>query len=539
MTARAPKGYLCMVLHAHLPYVRHPEHPFFLEENWLFEAITESYIPLLEVFSRLVNDRIPFGITLSLSPCLIEMLQDPLLMRRYSRHVARLRTLAEAERRRTRGDRHFQPVVRMYQDKFKNIQYLFDEVYRGNLVSVLRGLRATGHVELIPSAATHAYLPNLSSIPEAIRAQVITAERHYRDTFGSRPDGIWLPECGYATAVEECLSESGFRYFFLETHGVVRGDPPPPCGTYEPIRCASGIVAFGRDQVASGQVWSARGGYPGDPNYRDFYRDAGFDVEGAHVKDFLRPYGSKTFTGMKYYRVTGGSKPKEPYCIPAALETADRHAAHFLAQGEARIDAVAEKFGIVPIVTACFDAELLGHWWFEGPEWLERFLRRAAESPVLRTVTASQFARMIGGAVPIRDSRPSESSWGEKGYHDVWLNERNDFIQRHLLTATGRMVDLAKGFPRAGGILERALNQAAREVLLLQHSDWTFMIRNNTHAEYAERRFAQHLSNFTRLFEAIRSGYVREESLREMEERDGIFPPLDYRVYGERGQRAG
>lgn len=534
MALKTPKGYLCMVLHAHLPYVRHPEYPFFLEENWLFEAISESYIPLLDAFSRLVNDGVDFKITLSLSPCLIEMLNDALLMRRYVTHLERLRSLAEAERKRTKGDARFEPVVRMYEARFKRIQYLFEEAYGGNLISALCAAQAAGHVEIIPSAATHAYLPHLSLIPEAVKAQVNIAQQHYRETFGRSPKGIWLPECGFAPGFDEYIADIGLRYFFLETHGVIRGTPFPQFGPYLPIRCSSGVVAFGRDQEASRQVWSAEGGYPGDPIYREFYRDAGFDVDEDHMKNFLEPYGAKTFTGLKYYRVTGGSKPKEPYRSRPALKRAERHAAHFLAEREACINNVRERIGVRPVITATFDAELLGHWWFEGPDWLEMFLRKAERSRILRMVTPAQYLNLQGGKAPVQVSHPSASSWGEKGYHEVWLNERNDDIYRHLLTATRRMVNLADRFPRAEGILRRALNQAARELLLLQHSDWTFMIKNNTYADYARRRFAMHVGRFARLYESIVSGVFHEEALAEMEEKDRIFPNIDYRVYRRR-----
>ena len=168
------KGFICLVLHAHLPYIRHPEHEYFLEENWLYEAITETYIPLISLLSRLADDDIDFRITLSLSPSVIEMLNDDFLMERYKRHIGNLIEISEREIYRTKGDIHLEPVVRMYRERFLNVRYIFEDVYKRNLVSAFQKLQDTGNVEIITSAATHAFLPNLSLYPQAVRAQIKT-----------------------------------------------------------------------------------------------------------------------------------------------------------------------------------------------------------------------------------------------------------------------------------------------------------------------------------------------------------------------------
>ncbi|MBM4136062.1 MAG: hypothetical protein FJ241_04435 [Nitrospira sp.] len=269
------KGYLCIVLHAHLPYIRHPEHDYFLEENWLYEAITETYIPLLDMFERLINDGIDFRITLSLSPTLIEMFNDDLLMARYKRYIERLIELSEKELYRTKGDIHFKPIVKMYHQRFKRIQYLFESAYVKDLTSAFRALQDTGNVEIITSAATHAFLPNLSMYPQAIRAQCKIAVSHYWNHFHTYPKGIWLPECGYMPGIEKYIQEEGIKFFFLDTHGILYGTPSPSYGVYAPVECPAGVIAFGRDVETSKQVWSSIEGYPGDFDYRDFYRDIG------------------------------------------------------------------------------------------------------------------------------------------------------------------------------------------------------------------------------------------------------------------------
>ncbi len=537
MKTAGPKGYLCLLLHAHLPYIRHPEHDFFLEENWLYEAMAETYIPLIDVFSRLIDDGIDFRVTLSFSPTLIEMFKDDLLMERYERHSERLLELSEREAWRTKKDIHFGPVVRMYRKRFLRGRHLFEEVYKKDLVSVLRQLQDTGNIEIVSSAATHAFLPNLSLYPQAVKAQIKIGSRLYRRNFNRAPRGVWLPECGYMPGFDEYIKEDGLRFFFLETHGIIHGTPPPQYGVYAPVLCPSGVSAFGRDTETSKQVWSSMGGYPGDPDYRDFYRDIGFDLDHEYTGPFLQPYGIKTYTGLKYYRITGNTDHKEPYVIQRAKEKAAEHAANFIMNRERQVNFLSETLGISPVITAMYDAELFGHWWFEGPDWLENILRGIhCGRRNFTTITPVEYLDLRNYRTPgLQACEPSMSSWGERGYNEVWLNGSNDYVYRHLLKAAERMLYLADRFPDAEGILLRTLNQAAREILLSQHSDWTFIMKNNTAAEYARKRIEAHVGRFSFLHHAIISGNIPGKRLTEMEDKDRIFEDIDYRVFSSKG----
>jgi len=528
-------GYLCLVLHAHLPYVRHPAHEYFLEENWLYEAITETYIPLLEICSRLINDGVDFRITVSLSPPLIEMLDDALLRQRYVRHIGRLIELSERELFRIKGNIHFEPVVKMYRERFLQCRHFFENVCGKDLVSVFRSLQDTGKVEIITSAATHAFLPNLSLFPQAVKAQLTVGSELYRRHFGKNSKGIWLPECGFHEGLDRHIKAAGIEYFFLDTHGLMNGKPLPPYGVYAPAVCPSGAVAFGRDSETAKQVWSSVEGYPGDFFYRDFYRDIGFDLDLDYIKSHLDPYGAKTYTGLKYYRITGKSDRKEPYIIQKAKEKTREHASHFTRERERQISALSEKLHVRPVITAMYDAELFGHWWFEGPDWLEQLFREIHRSNVhFRTITPSEYLNMNRIGTGFQVSEPCMSSWGERGYSDVWLNEKNDYVYRHLLKATEQMHSLAERFPAAGGILLRALNQAAREILLSQHSDWPFILKSGTSVEYASGRLRKHIEEFHYLYQAIISGTLSNGRLTEIEERDRIFKDIDYRIYARK-----
>lgn len=533
------KGYLCIVLHAHLPYIRHPEYDYFLEENWLYEAITETYIPLLDLFDRLNNDSIDFRITLSLSPSLMEMFNDEFLKARYKRHINHLIDLTEKELYRLKGDIHFEPIVKMYRKRFKKTKFLFEDIYRKDLASAFQALQDTDKIEFITSAATHAFLPVLSMQSHAVKAQIKIGCEQFSKYFGRQPEGMWLPECGFATGFDSYLRESDIKFFFLDAHGIVYGKPLPQFSVYTPVSCPSSVAAFGRDVESSKQVWSSMEGYPGDFTYRDFYRDIGFDLDIQYLKSHLHTDMIRTFTGLKYYRVTGNTDKKKPYIIHAAQKKAKEHAYDFLTKKDLKINHLSEIFktqkaSFKPIITATYDAELFGHWWFEGIDWLESVLRNTdIKRKSFTTITPSEYLQGCSiASLPV--CQPSQSSWGNKGYNEVWLNKNNDYVYRHLIKLSERMIKLANTFSNAKGTLKRALNQAAREVLLSQQSDWTFIMTSGTATQYVKKRFQENVNIFNRLYHSIINKSIPEKWLREIEFRDRIFKDIDYRIYRSR-----
>lgn len=523
------KGYLALVLHSHLPFVRHPEHRQFLEEDWLFEAITETYIPLVRIFSGLIKDGIDFRITISLTPTLIAMLTDPLLQQRYVNHVGKLIGLAEKEVRRTRDQPRFNALARLYLDLFQNALFVFEKVYDRNIVNAFKKFQDSGKIEIVTSAATHGFLPLMNN-RKAVRAQIAVAIEQHAKHLGREPKGIWLPECGYYEGLDEILKESGIRFFFMDSHGLFHASPRPKYGVYAPVCCPSGVAAFGRDLESSKQVWSSIEGYPGDYSYRDFYRDVGFDLDYDYIKPYLHEDGARVSLGMKYYRITGTTDNKEPYDRSAAVEKAAEHAGNFMFNREKQVQWLAGIFpDRKPIIVAPYDAELFGHWWFEGPEWINFLIRKiSCDQQTVRLITPSEYLSLNPQC---QMAVPSPSSWGSKGYAEVWLDDSNEWIYRHLDKAADRMTELAAGFPKAEGLQKRALNQAARELLLAQSSDWAFILNTGSHVEYAVRRIKDHVLRFTRLYDDIKANRVDEAWLLTIECQDNIFPDIDYGVY--------
>jgi 1,4-alpha-glucan branching enzyme len=525
------RGYFSIVLHAHLPFVRHPEHEQFLEEDWLYEAISETYLPLLAIFHRLAGDRVPFRLTLTLSPTLVSMLGDELLMARYATRLDQTCDLTEKEVLRTVKDATFHPVAQFYRDHFAELRRAFHEDYRRDLVGAFASLGQAGYLEIITCCATHAFLPLLRDQPQSVRAQIAVGVGHHLRTFGCQPTGIWLPECGYFPGVEQTLAEQGIRFFFIDAHGLVHGNPQPVYGVYAPVYTEAGVAAFGRDPGSSQQVWSAVDGYPSDPEYREFYRDIGWDLEYAYVRPYIQTTGERKNTGLKYFRITGQTNRKQPYRPARAKRKAVAHASDFVATRRRQLEALSQKMeNRQPIATAPYDAELFGHWWFEGPDFLEAVLRQSAEGSV-RLATPPEFLRENPEQ---QISTPAMSSWGEQGYAGTWLDESNDWIYRRLYRCGEQMVALAEEFPTPNGLERRALNQAARELLLAQSSDWAFIIKTGTMVDYANRRVQNHVNAFQTLREGLRSRAIDAQLLERLESSNNIFPALDYRVYLDR-----
>ncbi|MBM2813091.1 MAG: hypothetical protein HW416_3850, partial [Chloroflexi bacterium] len=504
----------------------------------------------------------PFKLTIGLTPVLVEQLRDPLINDHFVGYVEGRVAAAELDVARAKVARQDQLGVlaefyrRFYSDVLAQYRGRFDS----NIVGAFKSLQESGHIEIATSAATHGYLP-LVDRDSTIAAQIGVGVQAYTATFGRKPTAIWLPECAYRPSytrsddaasyvkpgLERFLAEQGLRVFFSETHtveggrpvGKAAGDAIGPYGnvprrylvptpeyreptnrtTFQPYWVAGVDVAvIGRNNRTGLQVWSGEHGYPGDYEYREFHKKHGE-------------------SGMQYWRVTGRQvdlADKDEYRPERAQERVRDHARHFAALVEEQIGDYHRSSGGYGIVSAAYDTELFGHWWFEGIDWIREVLRLLSRSETVDLTTASEY---ISQHPPEDVLSLPESSWGQSGNHFTWLNVDTEWMWPVIHDAERRMERLVAAHGNSVGTRAQVLKQAAREALLLQSSDWPFLVTTGQAREYAASRFQSHVERFEQLATLLEQGAddATAASLADdLYDRDRLFGDIDPSLFRER-----
>ncbi len=540
-------GSFVFVLHGHLPYCRKAGvWPF--GEEWVFEAMAETYIPLLDAITDLVERGVPVRLTMGFTPVLVEQLHDPYMLFRFDEYLSAKVAAAEADMARfgAQSEGRLQDLARVHRDRYEKVKASFRNRYDRDIVGAFHVLQEQGHVQVLAGAATHAYLPLLSR-KSSVYAQVRVGCDAYRQCFGANPTGIWLPECGYRPGLgnlERVLADLGIAHFFVDAHAIQGGAPVgtyrsklaheratahaaprPGYTTYLPYRLrGSDISVLGRNERVALQVWSSEWGYPGDGNYREF-----------HKRDSV--------SGLHYWKVTSrlvDLASKEIYEPEAALARAREHAEHFVGLVERLLGDFQRETGKSGVIIAPFDVELFGHWWLEGLDWLRWVLEGLARSPNVDLTTAARYLEQYPPACSID---LVESSWGLGGAHYIWDNEATGWMWDQIHSTEAEMERAVREASRMADAMrkptaaDRLIRQAAREALLLQGSDWPFLVTTEQAADYASRRFLEHRHRFTGLVEAFKRQSIPPEVMRDLEEIeaiDAVFPDLDESVFAEK-----
>ncbi len=605
-----PIGAFTFVLHSHLPYARLAGRwPH--GEEWIHEAASETYIPLLQALYDLKEEGIKFKLTIGITPILAEQLADPLVLDHFDQYLEEKITAAKKDmvffgakeeiaveviEEVTEGaatveeaieaqpgtekfpaiqkqepppiestaDPHLSYLAEWYKNWYESIKQAFDTRFKRDIIGAFRQLQDEGYIEITTSAATHGYLPLLSR-DSSIRGQLQTGIQSYRRLFGKEPTGIWLPECAYRPAyvnraglvragIERFLNEVGIKVFFSETHtitggnpvGVAAGDVIGPYGdikrryvipssptyltpkrdvtTYQAYYVAdttdgasadhhSNVSVIGRNNRTGQQVWSADWGYPGDFDYREFHKKAGT-------------------SGLQYWRVTGAKTNlahKDYYHPEWATFKVEQHAEHFAHLVGDLLREYSNETGEYGLIASNYDTELFGHWWFEGVMWLGKVLRHLAQNPDVELTTASKF---VGEHPPKQVLVIPEGSWGAGGTHFTWDNGDTHWMWAPIHEIEVEMEGLVAKYPNPTDDQKAVLNQAAREMLLLQSSDWPFLVTTGQAREYAIQRFSQHVERYTKLVASLEAGGADVALANELYELDKVFPDIDYRVFG-------
>ncbi len=563
----AALGAFTFVLHSHLPYVRLAGRwPH--GEEWLHEAIVETYIPLLNTLYDLKNEGIRYKLNIGLTPVLAEQLADPLVLQHLDEYLDARIAAARADISYYEQGEHYDPHLRYlaswYDGIYQGIKNSFQKRYNRDLIGAFKTLQDEGYIEIVASAATHAYLPLLKR-DSTIHAQLKTGLRSYERMFGRQPRTVWLPECAYRPAyydgsvlrpgIEKFLAGLGVRAFFGETHAITGGRPvvvgttravggyggierdyalalgdlPERTATpYEAYYVAdttagvggeinSGVAIIARNERTGQQVWSADWGYPGDFDYREFHRKS--------------DHG-----GLQYWRVTGKNVElgeKDNYHPDWAAYKVDQHAEHYVHLVGDLIRNYSKKTGDYGMVMSSYDTELFGHWWFEGVSWLGKVLRYLATDKNIDLSTASEY---LEAHAPRETLNIPESSWGAGGAHEVWDNADNHWMWQPIHEMEARMEALARKHSAPAPDVRVVLNQAARESLLAQSSDWQFQVTSKQAPDYAAERFNSHVERFDKLATSVESGKPDRALADELYELDKVFADIDFRWFAETEQ---
>jgi 1,4-alpha-glucan branching enzyme len=544
---------ISVLLHAHLPFVSPPgipaeirfpdgcafsegkarqgppEHlPFSCEESWFFEALSETYLPLLEMFDRLDAARVPFRLSLSVSPVLSAMLTDKVLIEQYLDYVDRQIEFGSQELDRHGNDPCLYALTKFYYDRVVEKRILFAERYEKNILQVLDLYQKKGRLEILTTAATHAFLPIYAAYPEAVQAQIEAAIASHRQIFGRNPHGFWLPEMGWSPELDEYLRSYNFSYTVIDTHGLLTGNGECLKGSFYPVKTPAQIFVLARDFYASHELFESESAFRLSPVYRDNREDPAFELEPDLIRPFLSEKGGRTPTGYKYFTQGGEGVPKVLYDPQKASAQARAQARAFLDSRLSVLDRAGALMNETPISLCAFDADRFGRFWYEGPDFLEALFREGAGREGLHFMNPPEYLFKQKG---IENLLPGYSSSGINGYGEMWLDASNDWMYRHVVRSLDRMVELAERFPNDSGLKERALNQAAREILLVQSSDWPRMLYKQECPDFARYQIDMALRNFTTIYEALGSNYISTEWLTNLERRHNLFPHINYRVF--------
>ncbi len=561
------KGHFVLVLHSHIPYVigqRDWPHG----TSWLYEATAETYLPLLLAFYDLMDEGIYPRVTISLTPVLCEQLSHPNFASGLVSYIKEKISMSRqnASDFKKFGENHKAYLAEWWHDFYTKIGDAFETKFKKDLIHAFKNLQDNGGIEIITCAATHGYLP-LLGYDECVNAQIQQGANNYRHHFGHFPAGIWLPECAYRPGykwnfpvheqrkkarirkgIEEFLIEANIKYFIIDAH-LLRGGKA--IGTYlsrfkalqnlwkrfssgyralkEDIekvphliyflhgqKATETVALFTRDPQTSLQVWSGQWGYPGNGVYLDFHKK-------------YHP------GGLRYWRVTdyktdlGDKEEYYPENAPFAIKEQSEHFNHLAKKILLEFHA---RTGMKGTLTAPFDTELFGHWWFEGCQWIAGVLRLMAQDEEITATTCSQCLEELpqGEIVTL-----PEGSWGEGGFHYIWLNEQTSWTWKKIYSAEETFLHLVRKWQAKGdAIAERILKQAGRELLLLESSDWQFLITTWSARDYAEERVSLHYENFLRLCGLMEEIEARgnispeeEDFLRFCEQKDSVFSDID------------
>jgi 1,4-alpha-glucan branching enzyme len=524
---------LMFVLDAQLPFIRHPDTPGCLEESLLFNAISDTYLPLLRSCTALETSGVPFSLAIAFSPTLCEMLTDPLLRARYVDNLDRSIEFGLAELDRCSSSPETRELIKNHLDHLQINRRDYVEIYERDILKKFDYFATRGNIEILATTATACFLPLYSDITEAINAQIETGLLTYRKHFTAIPAGFWVPAMAWFPGLENILKAYGFQYTILESHGLLFADPVPDTGLFAPALCPNGFPVYARDRLACLEVIDPRAGCATAEEYLDVDKDIGFELDEDTLSPLFDVKLGRRITGFRYWSHSRLSGELRAFYHPDkahARATADAEA--FIERRAAALAKASSFLEGAPVSLVCaFPAQFFGGGWFEGIAWLEHAFRAVASRQDIRFALPSAGIKQ---GLTGKKTVPCVSSWHDNGYAENVLNSANDWMYPFVRKATERMIDLAERFPDDSGLKERALCMASREILLAQSMDWSLMMNEKDRVEYARRRFEDAIKAFTVVYESLGSNFISTEWLTRIEKTDNLFSNINYRVFSRK-----
>lgn len=526
------KKNLVFIIEAHQGYLRKSEtncsDENFREQNdILFSAISNTYIPLLDMLERLKKDSLNFKIGLVISAPLCTLLEDPQVQLEYIEHLDSQIQLGEKEILRLKDD----PLLVQAKECLSRITQTktdFTETYGQNLLAAFKKFSDEGYIELIPTAATYAFLPHYADLTEALNAQVETgifAQRHF---FSEGGEGFWLPYMGWSKGIEKILRSYGVNYSIVDTRGILFSEKCPETGIFAPVRTENSLVLFARDPETTEEICGNEG-FCNKEQYLCVQNDIGFELSGDELADFKGSNGARIQTGFKYFANGCDEDDRPAYDRDEALRQAKSDAKEFY---ESKLTKLTEAETLMngedPVLVCTIPAEILGQTWFEGIEWFEEVIRLVCENNVIEL---EQCRNLIENQFSLPKIEPYPCAANGLGYGEDLSDNSNSWMLRHVRKASERMIDLADRFPSESSLKARLLSLGAKEVLLAQSGEWPMMIHESKIPDYTDMLFRNKISSFTKVFDSLASNTVKTDWLTSEEKNTKIFPWMNYRIF--------
>ncbi|MFW9897137.1 MAG: 1,4-alpha-glucan branching protein domain-containing protein [Candidatus Thorarchaeota archaeon] len=526
-------GYLGLILHGHIPWCK-KSGVWPAGEEWLMEAMNETYIPMLNALRELKGKGLKSAVTINITPILAEQLADEYMKQRFSEYMDSLIIRARKDIERFHNHPVRKRIAEFHLRNFEHVLKSYYHNYYRDLLGSFKWLQDEHVIELITCGVTHGFLPLYES-DSGIFSQIELAVDTHKKYFNHEPKGIWLPECAYRPkqfknnkvreSIDYWLNNSGIEYFFVDSHGILNSEIIEQkneigVNTNYGYRLESGTSVYGRNKNISRQVWDAEIGYPGNAFYREF-----------HVKDHE--------SGLYYHRITDkslGSNEKELYDIDKARHTVDSDVSHFLTLLTKELIDNTDEFKGKGIIIAPFDFELFGHWFAEGITWLKLVFNQINNQEEIELITISEYNSQY--RENFSTIRMKESSWGEGGDFRVWKNPDHGWIWPYINGTIRQFEDILERNPSLDEWQSRILKQMARELVLMQGSDWPFLLYTEQAKDYANQRFHHHHQRFLKLLWAAKdfndSRRISLSELEQIESIDSCFQDININYFKKR-----